>query len=270
MSYKKNIVVALVVLLLATSAPAFAQETVTTDPTATPSPFPTRLFRNPTIVQRAADIKTNVMERTQEIKENVMERREMRMEKREQFVENVKEKRIEAKEQFKEKRTEFKEKVETIRDEKKQQVVERIDTKMSTVNKNKTDKMTEAVNKLAQVVENLKTKGATAKAAGQDTTALDAAIVEAETALALAQEAITTQAGEEYVIEISEEEKLKNDVGSVVSQLRTDLSETHKTVIDAKQAVQNAAKELAKLRRPTVSISPSVIASPTPAVTDSL
>lgn len=167
------------------------------------------------------------------------------------------------KEEFKQKREEFKLKLQAIRDEKKQAVVERIDAKIATVNANRTARMSEAISRMRSVLEKIQEKGDAAKTEDKDTTTLDAAIATSETALENAQIAVDAQADKEYIVTIESDTTLKSTVGKTVKQLQQDLQDTHKLVVDAKQAVMNARKELAKLRgEKTEMSSPSSTTTP--------
>ncbi len=164
--------------------------------------------------------------------------------KREQIKENIQER----KDTLQEKRAAFKEKLQTIKDGKKQVVVERIASKLATVNQNQTARLTGILEKLTTIVTAIEEKVTKAKADGQDITSAEAAISSAKTAISNAQSAVATQLVKDYTITINTENTLRNDVGVITSQFRSDMQTTHKAVVDAKQAVMQAAKELAKLR----------------------
>lgn len=146
------------------------------------------------------------------------------------------------------KRAEFREKLQTIRDQKKQVLVQRIDTKFSTINQKRTDRWVEVLEKLSSISARLDQKIASEEAAGKDVSTAQSALESANDAIATAQSTVSSQAGKEYTIEITSETGLKLAVGKVMSQLQTDLRATHKTVVDAKQAVMKAAREVKKLK----------------------
>jgi len=185
-----------------------------------------------------------------------------RVETRETIKETVAKKREEAKEKFKLKRDEFKAKLEQIKDDRKKVIVERIDTRLATVNKNRTDHMSTVLDKLTSIVDRVSERIATAKANGKDVAGVEAAIATARTAIAAAQAAVSAQAGKEYVITIGEETALKGVVGKTTSQLQSDLQTVHKLVVEAKQAVQNIFREIKNTvsanKNATISITPPV------------
>lgn len=141
----------------------------------------------------------------------------------------------------------FREKIKTIRDTRKKQLVLRIDDRIATSNANLTNKMSEALKRMSFFLTNLATKSSALKASGKDTTALDAAIANAQTAITTAQAAVDTQKAKTYTAEITDDSLLKGAIGQMVSGFRLDIMATYKTVIDAKQAVMKAVSELAQL-----------------------
>lgn len=165
---------------------------------------------------------------------------------KEQFIQQ---KRIDAQQKFKAKREAFQQKVATIKDEKKRQLIERIDNKLSTVNTNRTNQITENLEKLVKILGNIQEKTTTAKENGKDISSVTAAITKAQTAIDNAKTAVQTQAGKEYVITITAtgSGQLKNSVGITTKQLQADLSITHKLMVAAKQAVQQAHLALTKV-----------------------
>jgi CHASE3 domain sensor protein len=168
------------------------------------------------------------------------EAKETRVELRTQIKETVAAKREAVREAVATRREEFKAKLQTIRDAKKKILVERIDTKLASVNAKHTDRFTQVLNNLQilldKITESSEADGTTAQAA------IDAAKL-----------AVENQAAKTYTITISTESALKTDVGTVTSQLRLDLMATHKLVIDAKQAVQNLRAENAMIKEETTS-----------------
>lgn len=171
-------------------------------------------------------------------------------------------KRLEVQTKVKEARAIYKSKIEAIRDGKKKLVVERIDSKTETVNNKATDRMLGVLDKLESILKNITEKVSAAKAKGYNTASVELAIQDAKSVIDSAKTILTEQAAKSYVLEV-DESALRQTVGSTVSQLRLDLQASHKAVIDAKQAVMNAVRELAKLRAGVVTPTVSVAASPT-------
>lgn len=150
--------------------------------------------------------------------------------------------------QAKEKMGEFKTQIRTIKDTRKQMLTERITDKIATSNARLTNKMDKALDHLTDILDRVKARAAGFKVQGKDTTALDQAISAAEAAIAAAQAAVDTQSSKEYTATIVDEPTLRNTIGQMVSGFRLDIQAVHKLLVDAKQAVQKAIMEAAKLK----------------------
>lgn len=148
--------------------------------------------------------------------------KKQRAELKQQLKDTISAKRLEAKTAIQTKREEFKTRMQTIKDQKKKAVVERIDTKLSTINEKHTNRFTEVLGNLQLILD---------KVTDKDTAA-------AQTAIDTARKAVETQAEKTYTIIITDEVNLKQNVGATTSQLRQDLTATHKAVIDARHAVK--------------------------------
>lgn len=145
-------------------------------------------------------------------------------------------------------KTMYKEKIAQIKDQRKQAIITSLDQKIQTINTNQTQKMNSVLERLATYSGVIVQKAATAKAAGQNTGAVDTAVSTAQTAIAAAKEAVAAQSAKRYTITVESEATLRQTAGQTVSQFRADMQATHKLVVNAKQAVMKAAMELAKLR----------------------
>lgn len=155
----------------------------------------------------------------------------------------------------------FREKLAEIKDENKRIVVERINDKIANINERRTTHMTTVLEKLEGILARIKERTATAAANGKDVTNVNSAIDAAQRAIDAAKQAVNDQKAKEYVVSIETEETLRTTVGSTVSQLQADLRATHKLVVDAKQAVMQAARLLAIIVGATT---PAPSATPTP------
>lgn len=147
-------------------------------------------------------------------------------------------------------RFERREKLNAIRDERKKAMVERVDEKISAMNQTHTARFSTVLEKLMMILNKISDRAQNVKKipAGISTSAVDSAIADAKTAIDAAKAAVATQAAKSYIIEVASEAALRTTVGSVVSMFRKDIRDVHKNVVDAKQAVQRAEKELVKVR----------------------
>ena len=93
----------------------------------------------------------------------------------------------------------------------------------------------------------------TLEASGSDVSAVKAAIESAKSAIESSKSAIEAQAAKIYEITISAEENLRMDVGSVMSQMRSNLSDAKDTVKVAQDAIKDASSKLKEIVTPPVS-----------------
>lgn len=200
---------------------------------------------------------------------------------RKQLKEELELKRHEASKSSLLKHQQFIKRLDLLKDERKKEKVATISGKITTFNLNHTNRLADVLDKIQSILDRVSKKAETAKGEGYDTGVLALAIKNAQTAIDAARIAISSQALKQYTIQITSDATIKTNVGSVVSQFRTDLKAIHKLVIDAKQATMRAVSELAKLRgvnnglKPTVvptvtTVTPTLGATVTPTVTPTL
>ncbi|OGK21411.1 hypothetical protein A3C23_01325 [Candidatus Roizmanbacteria bacterium RIFCSPHIGHO2_02_FULL_37_13b] len=177
------------------------------------------------------------------------------MEKRKEIIDDMQQKKKEIKDQINEEvkekikdlKTEYRQKLEAFKDAKKKQIVERINNRLSTINKNRMDHFLRVIARLNQILQKIKNLTNQAKAKGIDVYNVETAISSAQIALDNAKTAVTDQGKKEYVININDESTVRVDVGQTVSSLQNDLRNTLKVIIDARQLVHAAASQLAKV-----------------------
>lgn len=126
--------------------------------------------------------------------------------------------------------------------------VERINLKMTEMNKRRTGIMREMLKKMKTLLEKVATARDRAKTAGKNTTEVDTAITGAQTAIDQATVAVEAQMNKSYAAVNSTDITAKQELRSVISQLRLDLKATHDRVVAARQAVARALAALAKVR----------------------
>lgn len=182
--------------------------------------------------------------------------------------EEAKEGRTEAKDAMKDKmqqaREEFKTKMAAIKDTKKQEIITNLDTRIATINKNRTTEMTERLERLTTILGKISTKEAALKSEGKNTTTLASDITVAQTAIDAAKTAVTAQAAKEYTMNITTETALKSAASTTIQQFMKDIKSVHAKVVAAQQAVVKAYKDLGLLTGATPSPTTSVSTAPTP------
>jgi Mg2+ and Co2+ transporter CorA len=117
-------------------------------------------------------------------------------------------------------------------------LVDRIDTKLTTVNTKHTDRFAHVLSNLQAILDKISE---------------DVDKTQAQAAIDAAKLAIENQAAKTYTITISSEAALRSNVGATTSGLRRDLMATHKLVIDAKQAVQKLRENSAMMKKEATS-----------------
>jgi hypothetical protein len=229
-----------------------------------------------TVTGKAENKKQNIKENILEQKENrIAIKEELQLEKEtkkaeaEKIREEIKEKReafketlqVEREERktkieemrltFKEKRDDFKEKIETIKDEKKKQLTEKIDNRMSTVNKNQTARMLKALEKLTEHVNKLEERVVNAKENGVDVSAVELLISTAKTAISDALAIVEEQAANDYAFTITDEANLGQSIKASYEILNQDLKKAQESLVKAKEDVVAAFKAAGELEKIT-------------------
>lgn len=118
--------------------------------------------------------------------------------------------------------------------------VEKISTNLNTINSRRTTQMQEVLQKIASVLERIKTKTQEAAGAGKDVAAVNTAISNLEKEWAEADAAVKAQADKDYSIVVNTESTVKTDASLARDSLRTDLQAAHTQVVEARQALANA------------------------------
>lgn len=136
-------------------------------------------------------------------------------------------------------RQEFKDRLQTIRDEAKKTIVERIDTKIATINTNATIRLSSALNKLSSAITRIEDKITSDQNESQEVLQ---AIDTAKASIEAAETAVDEQASKSYIIEITDEESLRQAVSTVVQQFKSDLDTTKRSVLQAKSDTLTAAR----------------------------
>ncbi|QQS43296.1 hypothetical protein IPM65_03985 [Candidatus Roizmanbacteria bacterium] len=112
---------------------------------------------------------------------------------------------------------------------------------MAEMNERITGKLAEHLDRISEIIDRIEEKAGELEG---DTQAVDDAITVARAAVETSQEAVAEQAGKEYIIELSDESNVKDDVQKVVTQFRTDIKATVETVREARQKTVDAARAL--------------------------
>lgn len=210
----------------------------------------------PTILKQQEEIKLKMEEQKRILQEQMQK-------KREEIIKEVENKVKTNRELYLASREAFLKKKQELRDENKKRILEKVDALIKEVNTKQTDQLSNILRKFSKILDEMATKAAEPKSAGADTTAFNSAMDAARKAIQEAEAAVASQAAKQYVITISSENALRENVGNTRSQLESDIRSSRESVKKAKDAVKDVARELAKIRREAkITISPAVITTP--------
>ena len=149
-------------------------------------------------------------------------------------------KREEAKEEHAAKRQEFQEKLAELKSARKQKIVENTDERISKINETRTDRLSEHLNTMSEILDRVEAKAGDL----DDSTHIDEAIEQARAAIETAQSAVEAQAGNEYIVAITDEEELQTVVKAVVDEFKADMKALIGLVKDAHKETREAAQAL--------------------------
>lgn len=207
--------------------------------------FPCVTFAQQSILQEKRQERLEAAkDRVQEKKEALVDKKagEAKAETRQTIKEEIASKREAMREKMVQRRDALKAKLDAFKDKQKAEVASRISENLNKINKNRTDHFSKFLEKARAVLTKLNDRVAKAKSDGKDTTAAQAAIDKAKNALATAESAVATQAGNDYTLAVTNETKVKSEAKVTRDGLHTNLQAVRKQVIDAKQAIANAIR----------------------------
>ncbi len=198
-------------------------------------------------------VRAEVQERRAGVAEQIKAKREeakaLIEKKRGDFKAAVEAKRAELKVRVQAKREELKERLAKIKDERKKQIVERVDQRLDALNENRMTHFSNVLERLEKILDNIDSRAAKAEANGRDVAAVRAAHDAAKNAINNVRAMIEAQSGKTYVIAVSNETGLRQDVGKARQALHADLTKVQQAVQAARDAVHKAAVALAQIPR---------------------
>ena len=188
------------------------------------------------IVGDPSIVRTQLKEKLDEVKE---EQNRIRQE--------IRERQQDASEQATLKREEFRERLEGIKDEGKKLALKRIDLNLGLINAKWVESWNNVLERYSQILVKTESRVEKLKESGVDVSEIESAILEAESVIKSAQEALLAQAEKEYIVDIEDEDNLGTSVSSVVRQFRSDLQETRDSIIQAHKALRDVLLSLSGL-----------------------
>lgn len=155
-------------------------------------------------------------------------------------------------------RENFKNKLAEIKDARKRMVVEKIDAKIAERNNVRTSEMLKNIEKMQGIVSRVRQKISILESSANKT-ACETALNSADLTLTSIKDAVTTQAGQTYVLQITTEQVLGQTVNQLILSYKTDIKALFQKVVTAKEITLNTVvtcKPLLLERSATVSAEP--------------
>lgn len=168
--------------------------------------------------------------------------------RRKAVLEEYQARRREATQEAKTQREEFRTRLSEIRDLRKRKILENLNEKLTQVHERWLEHWSRILDRLSRILAKIETRKDKLADNGCEVSGVTSAISAAEAAIAGAQEVLNEQAGKTYVIEISEEQGLGEDVRALIAQFKEDMKATLAAVKGAREAVHDAFAALKDAR----------------------
>lgn len=155
---------------------------------------------------------------------------------------NIQERLTTSRERIATKEAALKTRLAKFRDKKKAQVAERINSALANINERITTTMDKHLGVMSGILDKLESRVNSGTADIKDPAEVRSAIADARVAISSVSGVVAIQADKDYVLEATSEATIRKDMQGVKEQLRSDLGQLRKLVIDAKQKVANAIR----------------------------
>lgn len=167
-----------------------------------------------------------------------------RKQEEDKFRQDILDKRASAAGIFKQQEDAFKARLATITDQAKKLKLQNVSTLISQVNTNRTTAMTNQLNKMDEILAKITSRMNDLSSQGKDITSIQTAMDAAQSALGIAKSAVSSQAGKEYIIDITTPTDLSTNVQNTKKSLEADLKTVNGTIAQARDAVTSVIAAL--------------------------
>lgn len=195
--------------------------------------------------------KEKQVELKEEMKKNRLEkRREMKKEiknTRQEFQEKLAIKREENREILIKNKEDLKLRLQTIKDENKQSTVLNINENITKINERATDRLSNLISTIEEILEKIENKINIAKEQNLDTSPLELSIDEAKTKITETKNLIEIQAGKIYKIEVTNELNLRDEIKDIRNTFNDDLKNLQNKVRETHSFTRISAQKLGEL-----------------------
>lgn len=142
----------------------------------------------------------------------------------------------------------FKQKIGKFRNKNKATIAERVNTNLNQINAKRTQFFSMQLDKMSDILETAQGQVQLLSQNGTDTTAVDAAVSDAQTAIDNARIANTAQSQKDYTMIITSESQVKKDAQSSRDQLQNDLNNVQKLMVEARQSLSSVISAFNSLK----------------------
>lgn len=136
----------------------------------------------------------------------------------------------------------LKEKLQAFKDKKKAEIAERVNTNLNRINTNQTDQMLKHLNIMSTILDKLENLVDQGNPGIKDPVTTKAAITDARAVIAGTSALVSTQAANDYTIQVTSESKVRQDAQAQRTKLFNDLQNVRKSVIATKQKVADVIR----------------------------
>lgn len=207
------------------------------------------------VTEKREAVKSAAGERREALKNATAERKEAAKSVKTEFRakleterEAFKQKVETAKEEFQKKREVEKEalkaRLEKVKDEKKKAAVERLDNRFTEINTKQTNHLLNTLTRLEELLAKVSSRADKVVARGVDVSAVRTAIEKAKAEIAAARTVLEAQLKKTYLIQVTDEARLKSAVAVAREALNKDLKAAREAVQKAHKAVVEANRLL--------------------------
>ena len=150
-------------------------------------------------------------------------------------------------------RADYKTKIATIKDARKQKIVTNLDSRIKNINTKRTGEVTKRLERLTLILDRISSQEADLQTKGANTTTPANDIKNATTAIESAKQAVEVQTANDYVIQITTDEKLRSAAQTTIQQFLTDMKSVYVKVSAAQEAVLMSYNDMKTLKGESVS-----------------
>jgi hypothetical protein len=167
---------------------------------------------------------------------------------REEFRNQIEERKLQAKELMQENRTMLQERLGAIKDEKKQEIVLNFTEKIGELNEKYMDHLTASLNNMETVLQGVMSRTEKASVDGKDVSSIRTAIAVVEEDIVVARSYIINQLATTYVVNVTDEDNLRDDVSLVRNEFRSDIQLVREAVLKVREDLSEVASLLGQIQ----------------------